>query len=182
MIHYWNFSVVTLRNPKIHANYDCNLFPASDLQQDRINFSKQRKGYKETNKCITHSVHSIPGFLFFYSNFASGDLQIKKTFSVSMIISDFLRRAPNVPSRQFSDTKWCPVTTKVSLAAVSYNNPSSIRTICRREQRHVLGWQNCGKTLMFHWKFAFLCCIFVVVFFSFKIGGDVLGTTSGLTN
>lgn len=92
------------------------------------------------------------------------------------------KASPKRAEWQFSDTKWCPVTTKVSLAAVSYNNPSSIRTICRREQRHVLGWQNCGKTLMFHWKFAFLCCIFVVVFFSFKIGGDVLGTTSGLTN
>lgn len=92
------------------------------------------------------------------------------------------KASPKRAEWQFSDTKWCPVTTKVSLAAVSYNNPSSIRTICRREQKHVLGWQNCGKTLMFHWKFAFLCRIFVVVFFSFKIGGDVLGTTSGLTN
>lgn len=155
-----------------------------------IGFAARPNQFLKTKKRLQRNQQMYNAFrsfdsrvpFFFNSNFASGDLQIKKTFSVSMIISDFLRRAPNVPSRQFSDTKWCPVTTKVSLAAVSYNNPSSIRTICRREQRHVLGWQNCGKTLMFHWKFAFLCCIFVVVFFSFKIGGDVLGTTSGLTN
>lgn len=82
------FPVVTLGNPRIQIMIviSCLHWICNKTKSKLLRTKKRLQRNQELHNAFHCFDSSVP---FFNLNFASGDLQIKETFSVSMIIRDF---------------------------------------------------------------------------------------------